>query len=208
MIPFELFGQAWVLFRGADGRPGCILDECAHRACPLSIGKVVDGTAVCPYHGEARGAGRWGSGAQARVVGRHAGAPGSNGRFQRLLLAACGFLLHPPPVAPARLTFARSPPARVISVAGWRFDTKGECVKMPSTVLCRGVAGASCVAGLRSRRSPRAPGTSACTATAPVLAAWLPRRLCFVLVTQLAVPARFPAATPAHRAPAPAPPPQ
>lgn len=73
MIPFELFGQAWVLFRGADGRPGCILDECAHRACPLSIGKVVDGTAVCPYH-------------------------------------------------------------------GWRFDTKGECVKMPSTVLCRGVA--------------------------------------------------------------------
>ncbi|KAL4420817.1 hypothetical protein ABPG75_010473 [Micractinium tetrahymenae] len=73
MVPFELFGQAWVLFRGADGRPGCVLDECAHRACPLSIGKVVDGTAVCPYH-------------------------------------------------------------------GWRIDTKGECVKMPSTVLCRGVA--------------------------------------------------------------------
>lgn len=60
MVPFELFGQAWVLFRGADGRPGCILDECAHRACPLSIGKVTAGTVVCPYHGEQGAAGRAG----------------------------------------------------------------------------------------------------------------------------------------------------
>jgi len=25
--------------------------------------------------------------------------------------------------------------------AGWRFNNKGECTKMPSTMLCRGVAG-------------------------------------------------------------------
>jgi chlorophyllide a oxygenase len=73
MIPFDLFGQAWVLFRDQDGKPACILDECAHRACPLSVGRVVDGQAECPYH-------------------------------------------------------------------GWRFNSKGECTKMPSTVLCRGVA--------------------------------------------------------------------
>jgi hypothetical protein len=29
--------------RDADGRPSCIRDECAHRACPLSVGRVVDG---------------------------------------------------------------------------------------------------------------------------------------------------------------------
>ncbi|PSC70793.1 chlorophyllide a oxygenase [Micractinium conductrix] len=73
MVPFELFGQAWVLFRDAEGRPACVLDECAHRACPLSIGRVVDGQVECLYH-------------------------------------------------------------------GWRFNSAGECTKMPSTMLCRGVA--------------------------------------------------------------------
>ena len=50
-MPFELFGQAWVLFRDAEGRPACVRDECAHRACPLSLGRVVNGEAECPYHG-------------------------------------------------------------------------------------------------------------------------------------------------------------
>lgn len=43
LIPFELFGEPWVLFRDEKGQPACIKDTCAHRACPLSIGKVVDG---------------------------------------------------------------------------------------------------------------------------------------------------------------------
>lgn len=30
-------------YRDAEGRPSCIRDECAHRACPLSLGEVVDG---------------------------------------------------------------------------------------------------------------------------------------------------------------------
>ena len=51
MVSFELFGQAWVLFRDAEGRASCVLDECAHRACPLSVGRVVDGQIECPYHG-------------------------------------------------------------------------------------------------------------------------------------------------------------
>lgn len=33
------------------GNPACIRDECAHRACPLSIGKIVNGHVSCPYHG-------------------------------------------------------------------------------------------------------------------------------------------------------------
>ncbi|WIA31318.1 hypothetical protein OEZ86_002220 [Tetradesmus obliquus] len=51
MVPFELFDEPWVLFRDAEGRPSCVRDECAHRACPLSVGRVVDGKIECAYHG-------------------------------------------------------------------------------------------------------------------------------------------------------------
>lgn len=51
MIPLELFGEAWVMFRDPEGKAACIKDECAHRACPLSVGSVKDGVIACPYHG-------------------------------------------------------------------------------------------------------------------------------------------------------------
>lgn len=51
LVPFELFEEPWVLFRDEKGRAACIRDECAHRACPLSLGKVVDGQVSCAYHG-------------------------------------------------------------------------------------------------------------------------------------------------------------
>ncbi|GLI60511.1 hypothetical protein VaNZ11_002675 [Volvox africanus] len=51
LVPFELFGEPWVMFRDEKGQPACIKDECAHRACPLSLGKVVEGQVVCAYHG-------------------------------------------------------------------------------------------------------------------------------------------------------------
>lgn len=38
-------------FRDASGAASCIKDECAHRACPLSLGKVIDGKVSCAYHG-------------------------------------------------------------------------------------------------------------------------------------------------------------
>lgn len=37
MVPLELFGQPWVLFRDARGLAACVADACAHRACPLSL---------------------------------------------------------------------------------------------------------------------------------------------------------------------------
>jgi chlorophyllide a oxygenase len=48
---FDLFGDAWLLFRDASGRAACIADSCAHRACPLSLGKNINGRVQCPYHG-------------------------------------------------------------------------------------------------------------------------------------------------------------
>ena len=50
-VPFELFNQPWVMFRNEQGQPACVRDTCAHRACPLSLGKVIDGNIQCPYHG-------------------------------------------------------------------------------------------------------------------------------------------------------------
>eukprot|EP00472_Partenskyella_glossopodia_P012805 CAMPEP_0197515512 /NCGR_PEP_ID=MMETSP1318-20131121/630_1 /TAXON_ID=552666 /ORGANISM="Partenskyella glossopodia, Strain RCC365" /LENGTH=486 /DNA_ID=CAMNT_0043063909 /DNA_START=197 /DNA_END=1657 /DNA_ORIENTATION=+ len=47
----EMFGRPWVIFRKEDGKVGCIHDQCAHRACPLSLGKVTQNTVECPYHG-------------------------------------------------------------------------------------------------------------------------------------------------------------
>lgn len=51
LVPFDLFGEPWVLFRDEAGRAACIRDECAHRACPLSLGKVSAGRVSCAYHG-------------------------------------------------------------------------------------------------------------------------------------------------------------
>jgi len=51
MVPFELFGQPWVMFRSDDGTVGCLYDQCAHRACPLSLGKVSGSRVACAYHG-------------------------------------------------------------------------------------------------------------------------------------------------------------
>jgi phenylpropionate dioxygenase-like ring-hydroxylating dioxygenase large terminal subunit len=47
-----LFGTPLVLFRDAAGRPGALLDRCAHRNLALSRGRVSgSGTLECAYHG-------------------------------------------------------------------------------------------------------------------------------------------------------------
>merc|ERR1712048_423440 len=51
IIPVDLFNKSWVLFRNSSGSPSFIKDSCAHRACPLSLGKVENGIISCAYHG-------------------------------------------------------------------------------------------------------------------------------------------------------------
>ncbi|MFO0746399.1 MAG: aromatic ring-hydroxylating dioxygenase subunit alpha [Myxococcota bacterium] len=46
-----LLGMPLVLFRTRSGRPAAMLDRCAHRNVPLSLGKVVGEHVQCPYHG-------------------------------------------------------------------------------------------------------------------------------------------------------------
>ena len=44
-------GEAVVLFRGTNGRPGALEDRCCHRAAPLSLGTVEGDHLRCGYHG-------------------------------------------------------------------------------------------------------------------------------------------------------------
>lgn len=46
-----ILGIPMVIFRGASGEVGALLDRCPHRNVPLSLGSVVDDTIQCPYHG-------------------------------------------------------------------------------------------------------------------------------------------------------------
>ena len=98
-------GTPLVLFRGEGGEPGALLDRCAHRNVPLSLGTCVEGGQIqCSYHGwrfDAAGACRLVPG---RVVEDE--GPGAGDRSRRVPSHACveqdGFVwvLSTPDVAP------------------------------------------------------------------------------------------------------------
>ena len=47
-----LAGEPVVLFRGAGGKVGALIDRCPHRGVALSLGRVgADGCLECPFHG-------------------------------------------------------------------------------------------------------------------------------------------------------------
>ena len=51
-LAVTLMDTPLVVFRGAGGTPAVVLDRCAHRNYPLSLGRVTgDGLLECGYHG-------------------------------------------------------------------------------------------------------------------------------------------------------------
>src|SRR5262247_2875484 len=50
-IARSVAGVPIALFRGEGGAPGALLDRCAHRNVPLSLGRVRDAGLACAYHG-------------------------------------------------------------------------------------------------------------------------------------------------------------
>ncbi len=44
-------GERLVFWRGADGKPACFYDRCAHRGAALAQGKIAGGRIECPFHG-------------------------------------------------------------------------------------------------------------------------------------------------------------
>src|SRR5215211_7413492 len=47
----RLLGRQVVLYRERSGRVVALEDRCAHRALPLSFGRLVDDRVICRYHG-------------------------------------------------------------------------------------------------------------------------------------------------------------
>src|SRR4029453_12124526 len=51
-LAVTLMDTPLAVFRGAGGEPSVLLDRCAHRNYPLSLGRVTgDGVLECGYHG-------------------------------------------------------------------------------------------------------------------------------------------------------------
>lgn len=50
-LAIRLLGTPIVVFRGDGGAPGALLDRCAHRNVPLSLGRVEGERLTCAYHG-------------------------------------------------------------------------------------------------------------------------------------------------------------
>ncbi len=140
--PTTLLGTPLVLFRGTDGRPAALLDRCAHRNVPLSLGKVVDERLQCPYHG-------WefsGDGACQKIPGL-CGDPG--GKARRVPMFACeeadGFIWvwgepdTTPPGGPPRLPALTTPGyttvIRSVTAEGTMHATAENALDVPHTAF-------------------------------------------------------------------------
>ena len=71
----EINGTPLVLFRDRSGEVLALLDRCAHRNVPLSLGRVVEDTIECAYHGW-----RFGGGGDCQHIPMLCGAPEGKGR--------------------------------------------------------------------------------------------------------------------------------
>jgi phenylpropionate dioxygenase-like ring-hydroxylating dioxygenase large terminal subunit len=50
-VGLKRLGRNLALWRGQNGELNVVEDYCPHRGAPLSMGRVVEGTIACPYHG-------------------------------------------------------------------------------------------------------------------------------------------------------------
>ena len=51
LLARRVLGEALVFYRTRAGDPVALADRCPHRSVPLSLGKLVDDTVRCTYHG-------------------------------------------------------------------------------------------------------------------------------------------------------------
>lgn len=134
----------WVLFRDEHGKAACVHDECAHRACPLSLGSVEAGRVQCAYHGACllslfpSFASPFVGALETATNGRWLAASKPPGQTLRMCRHADGRSVqdHAPRSGILGAT-ASSPAPPMCRPAGWQFNSRGECTKMPSTAFCK-----------------------------------------------------------------------
>ncbi len=134
----------WVLFRDEHGKAACVHDECAHRACPLSLGSVEAGRVQCAYHGACllslfpSFASPFVGALETATNGRWLAASKPPGQTLRTCRHADGRSVqdHAPRSGILGAT-ASSPAPPMCRPAGWQFNSRGECTKMPSTAFCK-----------------------------------------------------------------------
>lgn len=51
LLARTILGQALVMYRTSEGRAVALEDRCPHRSVPLSMGRLIDDTVRCTYHG-------------------------------------------------------------------------------------------------------------------------------------------------------------
>jgi phenylpropionate dioxygenase-like ring-hydroxylating dioxygenase large terminal subunit len=51
LLARKILSQPVVLYRDVNNNPAALIDRCAHRLAPLSMGKIVNSCIECPYHG-------------------------------------------------------------------------------------------------------------------------------------------------------------
>ena len=51
LLPRRILDEPVLLYRKNDGTPVALLDRCAHKLAPLSMGRLVDDVVQCGYHG-------------------------------------------------------------------------------------------------------------------------------------------------------------
>lgn len=51
VVGVKRLGQRLALWRDGSGRIVCVADQCPHRGAAFSIGRVIDGSVECPFHG-------------------------------------------------------------------------------------------------------------------------------------------------------------
>ena len=136
IVAVEVEGVPWALFRNAQGQAAAIKDECAHRACPLSLVRAAwsttafprtDGHAfVLPYSPGGC------AGVQGKVVNGHVQCPYHGAPRYHVIGAFC-LRAWRGSAAPPRWPDRRPR-------AGWEYEAGGACVAMPSTAFVQGVS--------------------------------------------------------------------
>lgn len=136
IVAVEVEGVPWALFRGAQGQAAAVKDECAHRACPLSLVRAA-WSFCCSLAAAARHC-------AALQLRRVCGCAGQGSQWPcavslpwcaspqgRMLVSACGCRMYPR----RKLRWPELRPC-----AGWEYEAGGACVAMPSTAFVQGVS--------------------------------------------------------------------